>query len=312
MAQFLRRVYEVDPLIRQECSDRHNARMIVYLNGRFLPLAEANISPRDRGFLFADGLYEGVAAYAGELFFWDEHMARLAVGLRALEIPFDGLPALRTAAQRLLAENDLRDRDAFVYLQITRGAAPRAHPFPRPPIEPTVYAEAKPLGRVPDEQMRRGVAAITVPDLRWARCDLKTLSLTANVLAKEAAVRAEAYEALLVRDGAVIEGSHSNFFAVLEGALTTFPESPYILPGITRRLVLELAAELGLAIRLTAVRVEDLPRLEEAFFTGTTTEVLPVVAIDGRQVGTGSPGDVTRRLRQAFLERTAPVPAREA
>lgn len=286
--------------------------MIVYLNGRFLPLAEASISPRDRGFLFADGLYEGVAAYAGELFLWDEHMARLAAGLRALEIPFDGLPALRAAAQRLLADNDLRDRDAFIYLQITRGASPRAHPFPRPAIEPTVYAEAKPLGRVPDEQVRRGVAAITVPDLRWARCDLKTVSLTANVLAKEAAVCAEAYEALLVRDGAVIEGSHCNFFAVLEGALTTFPESPYILPGITRRLVLELAAELGLSIRLTAVRVEDLPRLEEAFLTGTTTEVLPVVAIDGRQVGTGSPGNVTLRLRQAFLERIAPVAAREA
>lgn len=286
--------------------------MIVYLNGRFLPLAEASISPRDRGFLFADGLYEGVAAYAGELFLWDEHMARLAAGLRALEIPFDGLPALRAAAQRLLADNDLRDRDAFVYLQITRGAAPRAHPFPRPPIEPTVYAEVKPLSRVPDEQVRRGVEAITVPDLRWARCDLKSLSLTANVMAKEAAARAEAFEALLVRDGALIEGSHSNFFAVLEGALTTFPESPYILPGITRRLVLELAAELGLPVRLTAVRVEDLPRLEEAFFTGTTTEILPVAAIDGRQVGTGSPGDVTLRLRQAFLERIAPAPAREA
>ncbi|MGH9380694.1 MAG: aminotransferase class IV [Thermoanaerobaculia bacterium] len=286
--------------------------MIVYLNGRFLPLAEASISPQDRGFLFADGLYEGVAAYAGEPFLWDEHMERLAIGLRALEIPYDELPALRLAAQRLLADNDLRDRDAFIYLQVTRGPAPRAHPFPRPPIEPTVYVEVKPLSRVPEEQARQGVATITVPDLRWARCDLKTLSLTANVLAKEAAVRADAYEALLVRDGAALEGSHSNFFAVLGGGLVTFPESPFILPGVTRRLVLELAAELSLPTRLAAVRVEDLPRLEEAFLTGTTTEVLPVVTIDGRPVRSGRPGDVTLRLRQAFLEHTTPVPAREA
>lgn len=286
--------------------------MIVYLNGRFLPLAEASISPRDRGFLFADGLYEGVAAYAGEPFLWDEHMLRLAIGLRALEIPYDELPGLRSTAQRLLADNDMRDRDAFVYLQVTRGAAPRAHPFPRPPIEPTVYVEVKPLSRVPKDQAQQGVAAVTVPDLRWARCDLKTLSLTANVLAKEAAVRADAYEALLVRDGAVLEGSHSNFFAVLEGSLVTFPESPFILPGVTRRLVLELAAALCIPTRLAAVRVEELPRLDEAFLTGTTTEVLPVTTIDGRPVGSGRPGDVTLRLRQAFVERTVPVAAREA
>lgn len=277
--------------------------MQVYLDGRVLPLAEARISPDDRGFLFADGLYEGVAAYHGRLFCWREHMERLAAGLRALEIPFSGFDELEAAAHDLLDANDLRGGDALIYLQVTRGAAPRAHAFPEPAPSPTVYLTARATGRRSPEEIARGVAAVTLPDTRWARCDLKTTALVANVLAHQEAHRRGAFEALLVRDGVVLEGSHTNLFAVRGGVLLTFPEGPYILPGVTRGLVLEDAAALGLPVRLGPLFLAELASVEELFLTGTSTEVMPVVTVDGRTVGEGRPGPVTWRLREAFVRR---------
>jgi D-alanine transaminase len=283
--------------------------MFVHLDGRLLPLAEARISPEDRGFLFADGIYEAVAAYRGRLFCWREHMARLRAGLEGLEIPFDDLGALERAARAVLDANAFGSADALVYLQVTRGAAPRGHAFPEPPPAPTVYVAARPLQRPTREQVARGVSAVTVPDLRWGRCDLKTTALVANVLAVQQARRQGAFEALLVRDGALLEGSHSSLFAVRGGALVTHPEGPRILPGVTRQLVLEDAERLGIPCHLEPLPLSDRPRLQELFLTGTSTEVMPVVAMDGHAVGAGTPGEVTLRLRQAFLERVAAAPA---
>ena len=273
--------------------------VIVYLDGRFLPVAEARISPEDRGFLFGDALYETVVAYSGRLFCWPHHLGRLRAGLQALEIPFEPAP-LEAIAGELLARNGLGAADASIYLHITRGVAPRAHAFPVPAPQPTVYATAAPWRRHPPERFSAGVAAVTVPDLRWARCDLKTTALVANVLAQQRAVLGGAFEALQVRDGVVLEGSHSSFFAVLDGALVTYPECNYILPGVTRGLVLELAAELGIPVRLGPLFVTDLARLAEAFVAGTTTEILPVVDLDGKSLADGRPGPVTRRLRTAW------------
>lgn len=279
----------------------------VYLDGAYLPREEARISVDDRGFLFGDGVYEVTPAYGGALFRIDDHMARLRAGLRELRIGYDPSP-LPEVHERLLAENGLGACEvAIVYVQVTRGAAPRSHAFPsgeHAATPPTVYAFAKEFVRPSEERWSRGYSAITVPDRRWARVDVKTVNLLPNVLAQQAAADAGATDALLVRDGIALEGSHNNFFAVVDGTVVTHPTTNVILHGITRKLVLELVEELGLPLRERPLHVEELPGLEEAFFTGTTTEIRPTVEIDGEPVGDGRPGPVTRALMEAFLERT--------
>jgi len=275
---------------------------VVYLGGEFLPASEARISVDDRGFLFSDGVYEVTPAYGGRFFRMDSHMERLRWGLAELRIDFDpsDLPAVH---ERLLDENGLAGREVcYVYVQVTRGAAPRGHAFPDPPVPPTVYAFAREFHRPPRAKWEDGFEAVTVPDRRWARVDIKTVGLLANVLAQQAAVDAGVSDALLVRDGVAIEGSHSNFFAVIDGTLVTHPAANTILHGITRAYVLELARQLEVPVQERAIQVEELKHAEEAFFTGTTTEVRPTVRIDGRVVGTGRPGPVTRLLFEAFLE----------
>jgi D-alanine transaminase len=278
--------------------------MLVYLDGAVLPLAEARISPEDRAFLFADGLYEALLARDGRLLFWREHEARLRHGLDALRLPLTDPAGLEGVAERLLAANGLVAGEAVVYLQVSRGAAPRAHAFPEPAVPPTVYATVKPREPHPADRVAKGVPAITVPDDRWARCDVKSTALLANVMAQQAAKEAGAHEALFVRDGVAIEGSHSNLFAVRrDGRLVTYPACNYILEGVTRNEVLRLAGALGVPVELAALPVAELRAAAEVFVTGTTTEVLPVTTVDGRPVGDGLPGPVTRRLREAYLAR---------
>lgn len=280
--------------------------MLVHLDGVIVPLAQARISPEDRGFLFADGLYEALLARRGQPLLWAEHEARLRHGLAALRLPLADPGALRGVVVELLAANRLAAGEAVVYLQVTRGAAPRGHAFPEPPPRPTVYAAVKPREPHPTERLARGVAAITVPDDRWARCDVKSTALVANVLAQQAAKEAGAHEALFVRDGIALEGSHSNLFVVhRDGRLVTCPASSHILAGVTRHEVLAIARGLGVAVEEAAVPLRDLREAAEVFVTGTTTEVLAVTAVDGRPVGEGRPGPVTRRLREAYLERLA-------
>jgi D-alanine transaminase len=274
----------------------------VYLNGEFIPSTEARVSVDDRGFLFADGIYEVSPAYGGRFFRLDKHMERMKRGLAELRIAFDpaSLPAVH---ERLIGDNELDDREvAYVYVQITRGVAPRGHAFPNPPVMPTVYAFAREFKRAPRALWEDGFAAVTVPDRRWARVDVKTIGLLPNVLAQQAAVEAGVADALLVKDGIAIEGAHSNFFAVIGGTLVTHPTSNVILPGITRAFVLELARDLEVPVEERPIQIEELWVADEAFFTGTTTEIRPTVKVDGRVIGKGRPGAVTRLLFEAFLE----------
>jgi D-alanine transaminase len=279
--------------------------VLVYLNGDFMPQEEARISVDDRGFLFADGVYEVARVYEGRIFLMQEHLSRLRDGLAALDIADAGVAGLEGVAERLLDANDLREGAATVYIQVTRGSAPRRHAFPSPSVRPTVYVVAKAFQTYPAEFFGRGVAAITVSDTRWTRCDIKSISLLPNVLANQQAHAADAFEALFVRDGAVLEGSHSNFHAVYDGTLVTYPACNYILPGITRELVLRLANRLAIPLRLGAIAAERLLEADEMFLSGTTTEIMPVVRVDGRVVADGTPGPVTRRLQEAFRQEIA-------
>lgn len=275
---------------------------IVYLNGEYRPKSEARIPVEDRGFLLADGIYEVAPAYRGRFLRLEEHLARMARGLAALRIDFDAA-ALAEVSERLLAENRLQDAEAAtVYLQVTRGVAPRSHAFPKEPIPPTVYGSAQPYTRPPRERWERGFTAITVPDLRWSRVDIKSIALLANVLAQQAAVDAGADDAILVREGVALEGSHANLFAVIGGTVVTHALTNHILPGVTRGLVLELAAEAGMRVEQRPIFLEELRSAEELFLTGTTTEVRPIVQLDGRPVGDGRVGPAAKELYAAFLE----------
>ena len=273
----------------------------VYLNGRLVPREQAMVPVDDRGFLFADGIYEVTPAFGGAFFRLDRHLDRMRRGLAALRIDYDPA-ALVDVHRELLAANGFEGSPScYVYVQVTRGAAPRAHAFPTTPVRPTVYAFAREFARPARDAWDKGFAAITVPDRRWARADLKTIALLPNVLALQAAVEAGATDALLVRDGVAIEGAHSNFFAVLDGVVTTHPATNQILHGISREFVLELARDLGLPAEERPIQVEELARAQEAFFTGTTTEVRPCVRVDGRPIGDGRVGPVSRRLSEAYL-----------
>ena len=275
-----------------------------YLNGEYLSKDRATISVDDRGFLLSDGIYEVTPAYQGRLFRIEQHMRRLRHGLDALRIDFDlvGLPEVHA---RLIADNALDTEDvAIVYLQITRGVAPRTHHFPPEGTRPTVYAFAEAYHRPESARWERGYEAITVPDDRWARVDIKSIGLLPNVLAQQAAVDAGVADALLVRDGVALEGSHNNVFAVLDGVLTTHPATQRILHGIAREYVIELARALGLPVEERPVLLEEMRGADEFFFTGTTTEVRPTVRLDGKPVGDGTVGPIARALYDAFVEGT--------
>lgn len=280
--------------------------IIVYLNGDYLPVSEARVSVEDRGFLFGDAVYEAVPAYAGRCFLLERHLARLDWGLRTLGIEADVAP-FAGVGEELIARNDLREAEFSVfYMQVTRGAAPRTHAFPKEAVPPTVYAFAKELVRTTPERWERGFAAITVPDQRWARADIKTTGLLPNVLAQQAAVEAEVEDAIFIREGMVQEGTHNNVFAVLGGEVTTAPATNHILHGVTRAFALELCAELGIPARERSFTLEELRGAEEIFFTGTTTEIRPTVELDGRPVGSGRPGEITRALSEAYRRAVAP------
>jgi D-alanine transaminase len=276
--------------------------MLVYLNGAFVDHVDAKISVDDRGFIFGDGVYEVTRSRDGALLEVDRHVRRLERSLAGIDISFSpsDLPAV---SLRLLRENNLARGEATVYWQVTRGAAaPRTHQFPPAGTPVTVYASASSFTSL-HEKRGTGVGTILLPDQRWARCDLKTVNLLPNVLAKQKAVAAGVHEALLMRDGVIMEGAATNFFGVIDGTVRTHPKTNNILPGITREVVLELAAELGIAVREEPMLVDDIPRLTESFLTGTTNDVMPVVAIDGRPVGDGRPGPIAGRLYSALMNR---------
>jgi len=276
----------------------------VYLNGEYLPKDRARISPDDRGFIFGDGIYEVVRVIEGRIFEWDAHAERMTRGLAGLRIGFGArdVDGMREVCERLVRDNGLTVGEATVYAQVSRGTAQRIHHFPPAGTPPTVYAFAAKF-TVPRELREKGGVAITYPDYRWARCDLKTVNLLGAVLARQAAAEAGAYEAILLRDGVMTEGAATNAFTVVDGILRTYPLSNYILPGITRRVVVELAEETGIAVVQEPVTHAELPLASELFVCGTTTDVTPVVTLDGRPVGNGKPGPVTTKLRDALAVR---------
>ncbi len=273
--------------------------MTVYFNGDFMPEANVSIAPNDRGFVFGDGVYEVARAEDGRFFRLADHRRRLTRSLDALRIQGVDTEALWTNVQELLPRNGLTDGHAKAYLQITRGAAPRQHAFPDPPVEPTVYARAE-AHEPPLDKWRNGVKVILRPDQRWDRCDIKSLNYLPNVLANQAAQEADAYEALLVRDGFVTEGSHSSVAAVFDGTVTVHPFTNRTLPSITRTVMLELCDALDRPVEEFPVAVDDLPAADELFLMGTTTGIMPVVQVDDWTVGDGTPGPVAQELLEAF------------
>ncbi|MBL8983316.1 MAG: aminotransferase class IV [Gemmatimonadetes bacterium] len=276
---------------------------IIYLNGQFIPRATATLAIDDRGFIFGDGVYEVTRVVNGELFESSRHLKRLGRGLADMRLqPEESLADIEEISRRLIVENGLTEGEGTVYLQITRGAAPRTHHFPPAGTRCTVFMSAQKFV-VPHDKRATGVSVVTYPDIRWSRCDIKTVNLIPAVLAKQHAVDNGVFESIFVRDGTITEGSHTNCFGVIDGELRTYPASNFILGGVTRDVTIELAHELGIPFEARPFHVQDLPRLEEFFVTGTTTDVMPVVQLDGRPVGNGRPGEITMRLYNAMAKR---------
>jgi len=273
-----------------------------YLNGEYQPLREARISPMDRGFLFGDGIYEAMPVYSGRIFRFDAHMERLEHGLSVLRIES---PLTRAewlgVARELVSRNSAPNQ--LVYLQVTRGVAPRAHAMPTD-IEPTVFAYASPLSGVPEAERHAGATCVTARDFRWERCDIKSISLLGNVLARQQAVDAGAAETILLRDGWLTEASSANVWIVKEGALLGPPMSEHVLPGVRVALLKELCEECGIGYNLRPISEAELFSADEVLISSAGREVLAVTTLDHEPVGHGAlrgkPGPVYGRLYEAY------------
>lgn len=271
--------------------------MTVYLNGQFLKAEDARLSVLDRGFIFGDGVYEVWRVVDGKLFEDRRHNKRLKSGLRTIEIalPDKDVDALSQVAERLLKENDLTSGEGTFYVEITRGAAARTHAYPPAGTKPTIFAMVSRF-EVPHALREAGAKCITENDVRWLRCDVKTVQLLPNCMAKQKASAAGAMEAIFVRDDVVTEGTHTSLFAVKDGTLRTHPLGPLILPSITRELILEIAREQKVPVSEKPFTKSELYAMDEVFVSGTTTDVTPIVDIDGRKIGSGRPGPVSKQL----------------
>lgn len=273
-----------------------NSERVVFLNGNFIAEADAKISAFDRGFMFSDGIYEVVRFYGGNLFANDLHLKRLERSLREMQLPAS-ITDWTSVFESLIQKNNLSETDGIVYVQITRGVAERDHPFPNEIPSPTLFAYAKSFSR-PIEKLKNGVHVITMPDLRWGRCDIKSISLLANVFAQQKAKEAGVQEAVLIKDHFVTEGSRSNIFIVKENCVFTHPKTTSILPGTERDLVLTLCNEHNICVREEAFSLLDFLQADEAFITSTTSEVMPIIGVDGNVIGDGNPGTITRTLQK--------------
>ncbi|HBH35873.1 MAG TPA: D-amino acid aminotransferase [Gammaproteobacteria bacterium] len=271
----------------------------VYLNGEFLPVEEASVSVTDRGFLFGDGVYEVIPVYGGHLFQLQHHLQRLHNSLRGI-----GMANPHTEAEweeiltRLSAQ--LGESDQALYLQVTRGCTDvRDHAWPEN-LEPTIYARTKILKTPTAEEKRRGIHAITLDDTRWEHCNIKAITLLANVLARREAAEAGAQEAILIRDGLATEGAASNLFIVRNKLLMTPPKSNSLLPGITREIVLELAKQHGVPYAEANISVEDLHSADEIWMSSSTKEILPVLKLNGLNVGKGVAGETWEEMNALY------------
>lgn len=269
----------------------------IYLNGEYLPLAEAKISVMDRGFLFGDGVYEVIPAYAGKLFRLENHLERLDNSLKSIRL---ANPHNREQWRALLTGLLQPGLDQSIYLQITRGAAPkRDHAFPKD-VPPTVFAMASTISPHTDENT--GLKAISLEDSRWKLCDTKAITLLANVLLRQQAVEQGCAEALLFKEGHLTEGAASNVFAVIGGVLMTPPKSPAILPGITRDVILEIAETNSIPHCEKAISKDEIKSASEIWVTSSTREIIPIVELDGNVIGNGKPGPVWKTFFKLFQD----------
>jgi len=279
---------------------------LVYLNGEFLAPEHARIPVMDRGFLFGDGVYEVIPCYQGRLFRLSHHLQRLDNSLRAIRMTNPmAHEQWSQVLEKLVAQRP--EGDQSVYLQVTRGAAAeRNHTIPQG-IAPTLFAMTNPLHIAPPAQQRQGVAAITLDDVRWKLCNIKAITLLANVLMREQARDEGAVEAILIRDGLAMEGAASNLFTVQDGVIITPPKGPFLLPGITRDLILELARHHRLPHREEAITLEQLQGANEIWLTSSTKEIMPVTQLDGETVGNGQPGPIFQQTANLFADYKAAI-----
>jgi len=272
---------------------------MVFINNIIVPFEEAHISPFDRGFLFADGVYESIRTYNKKLFRYEDHLDRLNRSLKETRINFTELASIENTIYELMIKNEIDD-EALVYIQITRGSAfPRAHSFPKEKISPTIFISVQNLKENTVAQTN-GVKVILQEDVRWLRCDIKSTSLLPVVLASQKATEDNAAEAILVRDGMITEGTHTNFFAVKDETVFTAPKSRLILEGITRKVVLELCDKFKIDYREEFIEKDDLKSFDEFFITSTTKEITPVTSIDYWTINDGEPGKITKSLQAVF------------
>ena len=279
--------------------------MIVYFNGEFMPKDAVKISPDDRGFLLGDGAYEVMRSYNGFLFKAREHILRMDSSLENLHLrnPFKG--DLKDIGEQLIQDNRLQDTDATFYVQVTRGTAPRQFAFPGEEVSPTVYAAVSAFEPALNKNKRdKGVKIVLEPDIRWGRCDIKSIALLPNVLASQRAKEQLSEEAVLVRDGVITEGSHTSFGAIFGNQFFAYPDSNDILPGITQQVVLEICNNLGISVNRTPILVDQIKEADELIIMGTTMEVVPVVQVDDWKVGGGTPGTITKKLQREYSKLT--------
>lgn len=271
--------------------------MIVYLNGEFLPLEEARVPVLDRGFIFGDGVYEVIPAFAGRLFRLQEHLQRLENSLKSIKLhnPLSRQQWVEIL-ENLVAHN--QGSDQSIYLQVTRGPAKREHNFPQQ-VVPTVFIMSEPVEKRPPSA---GAKAITCADNRWQRCDIKSIALLANVLLRQQAVETGAAEAILIREGYVMEGAASNVFIVSDQIAITPPKSQFILPGITRDLILEAMQSAQLPYREADITEAQLRSADEIWVTSSVREILPIITLDEQPVGTGQPGPVWSQVWQIYQD----------
>jgi D-alanine transaminase len=276
--------------------------MTIYLNGAYMPIAEAKVSVLDRGFIFGDGVYEVIPVYSRKAFRLPEHLRRLQHSLDGIKLPNPHSDAEWTRiVEELVARNE--GEDQYLYLHITRGVAKRDHAFPSPPVPPTVFAMTSPLPTPPAGLLESGISCVTAEDNRWLRCDIKSIALLPNVLLRQKAVEAGCAETILIRnDSFMTEGAASNIFAVKDGKLLAPPKDNLMLPGITYDVVLEIAAADGIPYEVRRVMKEEVFAADELLLTSSTKEVLAITQVDGKPIGSGKPGPMFARLHRLYQE----------
>ncbi len=275
----------------------------IYLNGQFTSNDKAFISPEDRGFYFADGIYEVIKFYKSKPFCFQEHMERLKNNLKEIKIHYEQIEKLGEICDALININQFKTQYSGVYIQITRGVATRIHRFPSPEITPTVFAKAFAMNPYWDE-MKNGVMVLSREDIRWLKCNIKSIGLLPNTLLFEEVAAEGAFECMLVRNGMVTEASHSNILAVKDNTVFTHPDSNLILPGITKASVINICSKNNITVVEKPIKKSEIYDFDEWFLTGTGSEIMPVINIDGTLIGNGKPGKITRFIQNEFFKIT--------